>query len=197
MRDDAMKDRDDLDILLDAALATYANPGMPPGLASRILVSARRIDGRRSSVRWLPWAAPVLAALLLAVIFSVHHADTHRMVSNPTAQLSLRPAPRTPATPNPAVETQQTAARSNPPRTVSAMLPTAQQPPLPRQEVFPTPTPLSPEEQALVALVNRDPEKVARRVAQPGDANQPQPIEPLRIAAIHIPPLTPPDNGDN
>ena len=78
MRDDAMKDRDDLDILLDAALATYADPGLLPGLTSRIVASAHGIDSRRRPVRWLPWAVLALAALVLIVAFFTPHNLTHR-----------------------------------------------------------------------------------------------------------------------
>jgi hypothetical protein len=64
-------------------------------------------------------------------------------------------------------------------------------------EVFPTPAPLSPEEQALADLVNRDPRIVTRQIAQSAITPQPQPVERIHIAAIHIPPLNPPDNGGN
>jgi len=55
--------------------------------------------------------------------------------------------------------------------------------PLPKQEVFPTPTPLTKEEQALVALVNRNPGNITQSIAE----TQKQPVEPLTIAAIRIP----------
>ena len=67
------------------------------------------------------------------------------------------------------------------------------QQPLPRLEVFPMPTPLTSEEQALVALANRN----LGDNTQPFARNQTQPVEPLRIAVIQIPPLNPPDNGGN
>jgi hypothetical protein len=64
---------------------------------------------------------------------------------------------------------------------------------LPRQEVFPTPTPLTPQEQALAALATRNPGNVSQSVAEA----QKQPVEPLEIAAIRIKPLNPPDKGQN
>jgi hypothetical protein len=191
MRDDAMKDRDDLDILLDTALATYVDPWTPLGLTSRIIASARSIDSRRRPVKWLPWAVPALAALLLTVAFFARHVLTHRTALPPVAQLSPRPSVHVP---DPAVAIQQqTAVRSNSLRTTKITHAAIPPRPLPRLEVFPTPTPLTSEEQALVALANRNPGDITQSFAR----NQTQPVEPLRIAAIQIPPLSPPDNGGN
>ncbi|HTA85962.1 MAG TPA: hypothetical protein VK729_06800 [Silvibacterium sp.] len=193
MRDDAMKDRDDLDILLDAALATYADPGLSPGLTSRIVASAHGIDSRRRPVRWLPWAVLALAALVLIVAFFTLHNLTHRTALPPVAQLSPRPSVHVLTTPDPAISIQPTVVRSNSPRTVKTLYVANPQQPLPRLEVFPTPTPLTSEEQALVALANRN----LGDNTQPFARNQTQPVEPLRIAVIQIPPLNPPDNGGN
>ncbi len=198
MRDDSTQNRDELDILLDAALATYVDSEPSPSLTPRILAAARDVD-RRPSVGWLSWAVPALAAALLMTIFLTHRPAARRETPQPTADLS---APRVPAsaerisdTPAKSIATEATPhLGSTPPRAARSVRTTAPiQPLLPRQDVFPTPTPLSPEVQALAALVNRNPE----RVAQTGETSQPQPIEPLHIAAIHIPPLNPPDNGDN
>jgi hypothetical protein len=193
MRDDAMKDRDDLGILLDAALATYADPGLPPGLTSRIVASAYGIDSRRRPVRWLPWAVLALAALVLIVAFFTLHNLTHRIALPPVAQLSLRPSVHVLTTPDPAIAIQQTVGRSNSPRTVKTLYVANPEQPLARLEVFPTPTPLTSEEQALVALANRNLGDITQSFAR----NQTQPVEPLRIAVIQIPPLNPPDNGGN
>jgi hypothetical protein len=188
-----MKDRDDLDILLDAALATYADPGPPPGLTSRIIASAHGIDSRRRPVRWLPWAVPALAALVLIVAFFARYTLTHRTALPPVAQLSPRPSEHVLTTSDPAIAIQQTVVRSNSPRTVKTMYVANPQQPLPRLEVFPTPTPLTSEEQALVALANRNLGDITQSFAR----NQTQPVQPLGIAAIQIPPLNPPDNGGN
>ena len=198
MRDDSTQDRDELDILLDAALATYVDSEPSPSLTPRILAAARDVD-RRPSRSWLFWAIPALAAALLMTIFLAHRPAARRETSQPTADLS---APRVPAsaerTPNTRARSIAAAATphlgSTPPRAARSVRTTASiEPPLPRQDVFPTPTPPSPEERALAVIVNRNPEEVA----QAGETSQPKLIEPLRIAAIHIPPLNPPANGDN
>jgi hypothetical protein len=208
MQDDALKGRDDLDILLDAALVTYAEPEPCPALEAHILAStsrARRMSIRsfRASLRlrgenWQPWTIPAFAALLLIVIFSVRHALTHRAALPPAAGLSHMPdtLDHVPAigTPVPTVATQQAAARSNSPQTAKAIrVAVPKQQPLPRLEVFPTPTPLTREEQALVALANRNPGDITQSLAR----SHTQPVEPLHIAAIQIPPLNPPDKSGN
>jgi hypothetical protein len=67
MRDDPTQDRDELDILLDAALATYVDSEPSPSLRPRILAAASDLD--RPSLGWLSWAIPALAAALLMTIF--------------------------------------------------------------------------------------------------------------------------------
>jgi hypothetical protein len=201
MRDDPTQDRDELDILLDAALATYVDSEPSPSLRPRILAAASDLD--RPSLGWLSWAIPALAAALLMTIFLTHRPAARRETSQPTADLS---APRVPAStertayiPPKSIATEATLhPGSNLPRAARSVRTTASvQPPLPRQDVFPTPISLNPEEQALAAAINRSPERIAKQIAQSGAPSQEEPIEPLRIAAIHIPPLNPPDNGDN
>jgi hypothetical protein len=203
MRDDSTQGRDELDILLDAALATYVDSEPSPSLTPRILAAARDVD-RRPSVGWLSWAVPALAAALLMTIFLTHRPAARRQTPQPTADLSAPRVPasaeRIPDTPGNRIAATEATPHlgSNPPRAARSVRITAPiQPLLPRQEVFPTPAPLSPEEQALAAEVNRNAEGISRQVAQSADHGPEQPIEPLHIAAIHIPPLNPPDNGDN
>jgi hypothetical protein len=202
MRDNSLQNRDELDILLDAALATYVDSEPSPSLTPRILAAARDAD-RRPTVGWLSWAVPALAAALLMTIFLTHRPAARRQTPQPTADLSAPHAPasaeRMPDTSGNRIAAAATPhLGSTPPRAARSVRTTAPiQPLLPRQEVFPTPAPLSPEEQALAATVNRSPERIAKQIAQSGAPSQEEPIEPLRIAAIHIPPLNPPDNGDN
>jgi RNA binding exosome subunit len=57
---------------------------------------------------------------------------------------------------------------------------------LPRQEVFPTPRPLSDEEQVLVAFANHVPAKVQQRVIEA----QKHVGDPIVIAELKIRPLS-------
>jgi hypothetical protein len=188
----------ELDLLLDAALATYIDSEPSPSLTPRILAATRDLD-RRRSVRWLPWAVPALAALLLAVFLALRIQAPHIQAPHTTSPVAARPHPLT-SRQSPAVASVEAPPlrlhRSLQPPTIRADA--IKNPPLPRLEVFPTPTPLSPGEQALVVLVNRnsrDSRSLAQQITRPDP--QGQPIEPLRIAAIHIPPLNPPDNDNN
>jgi hypothetical protein len=65
--------------------------------------------------------------------------------------------------------------------------------PLPKREVFPTPQPLSPEEQAFVEFAARAPETERQLFIEA----QKRDDAPLSIAAIEIQPLDPPDHGGN
>jgi hypothetical protein len=200
-----MRANDDLDTRLDAALAAYADPEAVPDLAARILASLPPAAGRRKQRRWLPWAVaiPAFAVLLLAVFVSPRHQPA-RQAASPSA--TSFPAP-VPSIQRPPVTTASNLPRSanDSAMTSRAVKSTGFSPyingsafarlqplrdapsshPLPKQEVFPTPAPLTAQEQALAALVNRNPGDIAQSIAE----SQKQPVEPLTIAAIHIPPL--------
>ena len=192
MRDDAMNERDELDAMLDVALETYVDTKATPGLSHRILAVTSRREVRLSAVRWLPLAASALAAAILIAILLKYRGDSpSKTVPVAITATSSASVAGVPVRGKPAAHSVKVRAIKAPPNVQA-------QSPLPRLEVFPTPTPLSPEEQALVALVNRDSrdsKELAQQITRPD--LQGQPIEPLRIAAIHIPPLNPPDNGSN
>ena len=200
MHDDALhsearQDRDELERVLDSALASYVEPGPSSGLEARILASTTRADSRPNWLRWLPWAIPALAALLLIAIFLSHHtAPPHQ--KSPVANSPALPRPTMSSPPVSVASVASTPPQAVLPRPAAPAHVTALEGQvLPRLEVFPTPAPLSPQEQALLALVNRNSQDLAQQITQP--AAQPQPVEPLRIAAIHISPLNPPDNNSN
>lgn len=187
MRDELTNQRDDLDILLDAALSTYVDVEARPGLTQRILTATTHLEPRRSLFSWLSWAVPALAVLVLIAIFLVDRSPAPHPTSAVTTHPPIPAAP--PATG--AVKAPQQL-RQRLPRPFGRAVSTTSNP-LPRLEVFPTPTALSPEEQALVSLVNRNPQEVAQSTARA----QQQPTEPIHIAAIEIAPLNTPDNDIN
>jgi len=190
MHDDPTPKSDDLDLLLDSALATYTDPGPSLSLTARILAAARMTAPQRQ-FRWMLWAIPATAALLLAILF-VHRTQAPTTTSPVVAH--LHPSGSAPSSAVASVE----AVTPHPQRLLRHTELRAKASPLPRLDVFPAPTPLSPQEQAVVSLVNRDsPDSnhLAQQLTQP--APQAHPSELLRIAAIHIPPLNPPDNGNN
>jgi hypothetical protein len=190
-------EREDLDLQLDRALATYADPEANPHLAAHILAAiapGRPAVPRR---RWRPWAIalaiPALAALLLAMFLPLRRAHE----PHPKSTTAAAPHIPGPITPGP-MAPPHTVANSQPPQTAAKARRAPIQPPavdasLPKQEIFPTPTPLTPQEQALADLANRNPGSVSQSVSKA----EKQPVEPLEIAAIQIQPLNPPGKGQN
>ena len=192
MRDDAME-RDELDLLLDqqidGALATYIDAEAKPGLAHSILAATSRREPRgRPALRWLAVAVPALAAVLLVAILVAHRANSPSQTAHVVAQApSATPRTVLPAKPG---RLSPLVARAVKVRDAHVA------PSLPRREVFPTPVPLTAEEQALLAGRKPNSQQVSTQLAQSATRSE-QPVEPIHIADIHIPPLNPPDNGGN
>ena len=198
MHDDALTERDELDARLDAALATYVDAEAGPGLARRILTLTSRREARRPALRWLPLAASALAAAVLIAIFIAYRTVSPSATSPIMArvplnrsgsELSIGPRPTASGLP----------VRSGVRQTVKPAANLPAQSPLPRREVFPTPVPLSAEEEALLKLGNRGlgevpAQEVNAQTVQFAPADL---VEPIHIATIQIPLLNPPENGNN
>lgn len=188
--------RDELDRLLDSVLATYADPGPDSGLASRILSRLAAEAGPAPRRRWLPWviALPAAAVLLLFILLSGPETN-HRAVAPKQARVSQQPpaAPQAANRPAPsAAPIRRAGTPLGKPRPRRAAL-AAHWAPLPKLDFFPTPQPLSPEEQALVefaAHASKSDRESLLKAKEQADA-------PLRIAAIEIKPLEPPASGAN
>lgn len=196
-----MPDKDDLDLLLVSALTTYADPGHNAGLEQRILAriaAAPTSPERKQAPRrpWLPWAIALPLAAGLALLLLSNPKIKHS--PSPQTQLVHEsvPPPALPRAGAPA-ETHSESARINKePASTPRQQPPTHVPnlaPLPKLDVFPTPQPLTPQEQtlAIFAIHGPEPERKALAEAQ-------QRIDaPLSIAAIHIPPVQSPDQGTN
>lgn len=216
-----MREKDEIDLLLDSALSTYADPGVHSGLEDRVLaaVAAARNAGERRRFlavrsRWLPWAIafPVVASLVLWVVVEKMKDAPPIQTEQARGQSIGAPAPadrltssseRHPSGAEAPFKAIRHAARLKPCpfKTLSAGLescPTeatdvANQAPLPKLDVFPTPEPLTPQEQALAVIVAQTPAPELQALV----AAQKQDEAPFPIAATHIPPLEPPDPGTN
>ena len=99
-----MPDKDNLDLLLDSAMATYGDPGPDSALEQRVLSSlavarAAEQESRAGawSLRWLGWAiaVPVAASLLLWIAIN-------RTLHAPTVQTDQAKQPQTTHTTAPA-----------------------------------------------------------------------------------------------
>ena len=183
-----LHDKDPLDRMIDAALASYADPGSESGLETRVLA---RIEGerRRRTLRgWFLWAGGLaLAASLLLLFFS------KVQVRRAPATIGDAPHPLT-ATESPAPKISVNPLPTPRPRRASAPIQqhkreTLPQPP--KLPVFPSPAPLSAEEEALVHLATRTTSDERKAIL----AAQQDTVRPLHIASISISPIDPPAEG--
>src|SRR5687767_12344581 len=136
--------KDDLDDLLDRALAGYS-PEPRPGLAQRVIAHVHA--DRKPSGWWrLIFAIPILASVIF-VFVNRNHAP--------------RPAPRPAPVSQAKVEAPQVVLPSSEP--VPAMKPVRQKrrrlPQATKQDQFPSPAPLTKEETALLQLAMRAPDQ--------------------------------------
>ncbi|HUY94347.1 MAG TPA: hypothetical protein VMU71_03580 [Terracidiphilus sp.] len=183
-----MTDRDELDRRLDSALSAYAVPG--PDFEERLLSSIALADRARPARRrpWLSWAIAISAAacLLIALSFFLH--PRQRQTGN-AQQARSAPVPREKQQEQAAAAPASTEGRRQGTRSVARNTPRAasvELAKLPKRDVFPTPQPLSPAEQAFVRYVAAAPEKDRRALIEA----QAQQDAPLEISAIKIAPLT-------
>ena len=233
---DPMREKDDLDVLLDSALASYADPGPVSGLEKRVLAAledARSSPQRAVRNRWLPWAVavPIAASVLLWIaIANLKHASP--MQHQQASQAHETPAPTQVETPakhpaganesageyavleghdftgsgetrfgagsvtghdfsravRRAVSTRALAPEGCPSHSIAG----TSCAPLPKLDVFPSPQPLTREEETLVAAVTAGSEAERRALLEAQNRTD----APLSIADLHIPPLAPPDAGN-
>ena len=178
----------ELDQLIDTALSTYAEPRA--GIEARVLT---HLSTQPTHRHWLPWAIalPIAACIALLLMLYPRHNRTE-----PIREAQHNTAPQTqPAPQNSIAQAAQEPAHQPKPHIViaHAIQRSAPAPASPKLDVFPTPHPLSSQEQALIRYVASIPEPNRRALA----AAQDQPIEPLAIAAIKIQPLAPLDKSEN
>jgi hypothetical protein len=167
--------RDELDNLIDGALSEYSSVEPMEGLEDRVL---RRVHAA-GTARRSPWlwgvgvAIPAAAALLLLwVVWRPQPCST-----NPAPKLAVVKTPPAPLKP-PQVS----------PAPVGRVMKPKRRPvtrPLPKEEFFPSPSPLTGEERALVAWVQRAPLEAQQAFADLRKRSE----EPVVIEPIRIPPL--------
>ena len=186
-----MPERDELDTLIDSALSTYAEPR--PGLEQRMLARISGEVGRSTRRRrfLLALAAPVVACLLLFAYLFVKSPHSQ------PGQMAYTPAEASPAHVEtaPVHEPAPKSLSAAPDRRVSYHNHRVPQNTIPRPklDIFPTPQPLDPGEEALTRFAAQAPEAERKAFVEA----QQQADAPLHIAAIHIQPLESPDEGKN
>jgi hypothetical protein len=188
-----MHEKDHLDQMLDSALFSYGEMESDSGLAERILA---RVESEQRAKQFVPrsrsrlvlWAAlPAAACLLLTLILlkSPRPNATH-----PTGGLPQTATANT-GTKGIEVENVRPPAPKTVPKTPTrtrhrTFAEVADSAPRPKQDVFPLPQPLSPEEKALIAIATAPVASARENLI----ASQRQLRAPLEISAINIPPLT-------
>jgi hypothetical protein len=192
---------DDLDKMIDAALATYGDPGTDNGLEERMLRGVRKRVTNQSAphlLRWLAWSAALaVAACVLALVFfssrptmrpvnNGHQAGTKEQPQTTDAVIATAPMP---AAGDRAAGRAGNAVAIHTTPLVSAETSTAQ--PLPKLDVFPTPEPADEKVQALAFFVRAAPASEVKELL----AKQDQADAPLAFNELEIPPLEPLDEG--
>ncbi len=193
---------DQLDRVLDPALATYADPGPDSGLEARILKRLAEEGARAPHRRWLAWAIAlpaVAGVLLLAVLF---RPGAHPVSAPQQAQVSRRTAPKSRPT-NRLVLGSAPVHRGRIPlraRRPHAQVLEASSAPLPKLDVFPTPEPVTPAEGALARCVARMPRAQQQALAESQEQQFPltaATIPTLLLASPDAEALGPPSDGGN
>jgi len=193
----------ELDRMLDEALVSYAAEEPVAGLEGRIMarVSRQHVAERRIA-SWAPWwrwsvAAAVACLLLIMALYLAR--PRHSMVQR-VGDVAHNPAP---AQAYPLPPDRPTLPRLRPaPRKGDFQAPNARKAAptepekLPKLEEFPAPSPLTAEERTMLTFAAKAPKEEKQALTQPApEATKPLAIDPIRIAAIEIQPLPPPDDG--
>ena len=161
-----MRGNDEIDGLIDKALASYgAEP--PLGLETRVMRRVRATRTRRNIVLSF---VPAIAACFAMVVMLGRKPEV--LVPPPTAIAVVPRAQETrvvqPVTTASVVHRRTSKRRS-----------------LPKQDVFPTPRPLTQEERLLLSMAQLPPEELKQVIA----ATEPKDIQPIEIEPIKIEPL--------
>jgi hypothetical protein len=167
----------ELDKKIEAALTTYADPAESlnsSALAARVLAAAR---DKQKGIQWWRWGlaatVPALAVLLIVLYFPAKpKMESVRLTASapPPHQIMVTPPAKQ------MVSHTVIKSRYVPPSHLQ-----------PKLDVFPTPRPLSEQEKLMVAFVQDAPQEAQKQAAQDSE-----PIQPITIADLTIPPLDPP-----
>jgi hypothetical protein len=154
-----------VDRLLNEALAPQEIEPRA-GLEQRILANLRAQPEPWPWRRWLMLWVPAVAAVLIALAVGLRMSSKPQP-ARPAVAIEHQPTPpmKQPVPPAPVVAAERKPSRdvARPQKVVAATRPA-----LPRQDVFPSPVPLTPEETMLLTLLRRNPSQavlVAREQA--------------------------------
>ena len=188
-----MPEHDELDLLIDSALRDYAEPraGLEKRMQARVSVEAIRPRPRR----WVLAVAAVSGMAVMVLLIYLIPWDLQQRPSQ-VASLPARPVGAPIVSTSGAHEIEKAVAPS--PRGIRRRVQTVNRTQdsattLPKLDVFPTPQPMTDEEQALVRFFGQVPEADRKALVEA----QQHMDEPLNISAIQIPPLQLPEVNQN
>ncbi|HEY1808251.1 MAG TPA: hypothetical protein VGG42_06795 [Acidobacteriaceae bacterium] len=167
--DERMTGRDELDSRIDAALRSYTEPQKTtePRVALARLMEQARAEQRERGIRWWMWGVTGAAACAVAAMVAIWILWTPRLphiARGPKApDVVALPIPASHAALVSSPEVRRTTHHGRSPAPIERA---ATRSSLPKLDVFPTPQPLSPQEQALVAFAKHGPRDVQRAVLQ-------------------------------
>lgn len=171
--------QDRLDQALDDALASYGEAPESDGLERRVLARVTERTGRTLRTRRFTMAIGAAAAAMCCLFWW----EMPKMTVDPLPASTVKPAVKKAegASAVPAVA----------PRDLAVVLPhvtkarrTRTKPAEPKLARFPTPSPMTRKERALLRLASGDAQYIPRELTHFGE-----PIEPIKVAAIEIKPL--------
>jgi hypothetical protein len=176
--------------LLDAALTNYRSAAPRPGLEQRILANVRI---RRQRALWVGWAWRLgAAAAVLAIAVAAYRLDSHHRpaLTPPIGEIREPAAPEVVSAPltatplAPPRPSRRSRLRSRRPRNPSAGQEGRVASSEPRKDVFPTPRPVTEQEQLLVRFIQEAPKPVLLAVIE-----EEQGVRPLEIKELNVTPL--------
>jgi hypothetical protein len=169
-----------LDEMLDAMLSSYSSADPGPGLETRILADVKE-QAAKSTARWefrWTWAFAALATAALVIAVYVSRIQTHRVESQvatrPQHQQMSMPGLAEKSSPPPKVTASHPSTRRHGTQTARLTRPSANQVIAIKQDVFPSPSPLSEQERLLFRYLAHTPraEIIAQSHPDPGDEGE-------------------------
>ena len=183
---DHQTDLEHLEQLIDAALSTYGRPAQDAGLEARLLAQLQAERQRAHRRRRMLWAAGALAATACMLLLVAPWRS-----ASPHAEPRIQARNEQPGATLPRVTSAVEMNRSTTTRLHRADRPAMAGSTPPKLDVFPMPAPVTAEEQALVQFAAQSTKPQMKELM-----TDEQPVEPIDIAAISIPPIKPPSEGN-
>jgi hypothetical protein len=170
------------DDLLDQGLRQYGQTLSRPGLENRILANLRLEKEKQMVWPWQRWAVPAAAvavALTVVVVWrpTAKAPEIGHVLNSPRLVVPSPVSIRGSASPR-----QQL--RASPRKRIAPGLALPRQP-----ERFPSPRPLSSQEELLLAYVSRNPAQEVLATAREANSTEQVHVQELQVNPLHIDPM--------